>query len=121
MNRPVSKRRSLAAMVYALPLSCALTTPVRGDVALLRNGRSLSVSDYRMDGDRVVLMMEGGGEIALLHDQIIAIRREPPAPQSDPGAPFLPPASRERASPSAPAAVMTSAEPRPEPGAPMQL
>src|SRR3989442_581494 len=33
MNRPVSKRRSLAAMVYALPLSCALTTPVRGDLA----------------------------------------------------------------------------------------
>src|SRR2546428_1092446 len=121
MRHPAATRHGCFALLSVLPLVCAATTPAAGDVALLRNGRSLTVSDYRMDGDRVVLMMEGGGEIALLHDQIIAIRREPPAPQSDPGAPFLPPASRERASPSAPAAVMTSAEPRPEPGAPMQL
>src|SRR2546425_6324360 len=121
MRHPAATRHGCFALLSVLPLVCAATTPAAGDVALLRNGRSLSVSDYRMDGDRVVLMMEGGGEIALLHDQIIAIRREPPAPQSEPGAPFLPPASRERASPSAPAAVMTSAEPRPEPGAPMQL
>src|SRR3989442_7727336 len=116
MNRPVSKRRSLAAMVYALPLSCALTTPVRGDVALLRNGRSLTVSDYRMDGDRVVLMMEGGGEIALLNDQIVAIRRDPQAPLP---APASPPAG---ISPSAPqAALATMIEPRADPGPLMEL
>src|SRR5437667_697053 len=96
MNRPLSKRRGLITVLFALPLSCVLTTTARGDVALLRNGRSLAVTDYRMDGDRVVLMMEGGGEIALLNDQIIAIRREPPVPLPASvarSAPSLPPAS----------------------------
>src|SRR2546428_7441372 len=116
MRHPAATRHGCFAMVYALPLSCALTTPVRGDVALLRSGRSLTVSDYRMDGDRVVLMMEGGGEIALLNDQIVAIRREPQAPLP---APASPPAG---ISPSAPqAALATMIEPRADPGPLMEL
>jgi len=57
----------------------------RADTAVLRNGRTLSITDYRSEGDRVVLVMDGGGEIALPNGQIMAIRREtvpasPPAP-----------------------------------------
>src|SRR6267378_1619265 len=101
--------RSVAfVLLSALPLARAVITPARADIALLRNGRSLTVSDYRMDGDRVVLVMEGGGEIALLNDQIVAIRREPPAPLSAP-APAQQPGSPDGASRSAPpAALMTS-------------
>src|SRR5438445_2808218 len=109
MNRPLSKRRGLITVLFALPLSCVLTTTARGDVALLRNGRSLTVSDYRMDGDRVVLVMEGGGEIALLNDQIVAIRREPQAPLP---APLAPPAKTTLPAP---------LEPRTDPGLPMEL
>src|SRR5439155_2077725 len=48
--------------------------------ALLRNGRSLSVTDFRQDGDRILLMIEGGGEITLPNTQVVAIRREPAPP-----------------------------------------
>src|SRR6266699_4459772 len=115
MNRPFAKRRGLVALLSSLSLACALTTPVRADVALLRNGRSLAVSDYRVDGDRVVLMMEGGGEIALRNDQIVAIRREPTAPPPAPAAPTA------GISLPAPRAVVTSLEPRADPGSSMEL
>ena len=49
---------SLAA--WAAPLSLAL-----GEEAVLRNGRTLSITDHRREGERIVLMMEGGGEIIL--------------------------------------------------------
>jgi len=90
------------------------------DVALLRNGRTLAVTDYRMDGDRVVLMMEGGGEIALLNDQIVAIRREAPIPRSlpDTSSPPLPGGSP---GPVTPPAVVTSLETRPAQGIPIEL
>lgn len=64
-------------------------SPALGDTAVLRNGRSLSIAGFRAEGDRIVLVMEGGGEIALPHEQVVAIRREPapaatPAPIPDP-------------------------------------
>jgi len=55
----------------------------RADVALLRNGRSLLVTDYRKDGDRILLVIEGGGQITLPNAQVLAIRREP-APSAPP-------------------------------------
>src|SRR3989442_7177125 len=119
--RPHAFRRSLLALTFA----CGVIPSANADVALLRNGRSLAVTDYRMDGDRVVLMMEGGGEIALLNDQIIAIRREPPAPLPASvarSAPSLPPASPDETLLSRPPpSVVTSLEPRAERGAPMEL
>src|SRR2546427_3629470 len=61
----------------------------RADVALLRNGRSLPVTDYRKDGDRILLMIEGGGEITLPNAQVVAIRHEP-APSTPPERPASP-------------------------------
>ena len=61
----------------------------RADVALLRNGRSLPVTDYRKDGDWILLMIEGGGEITLRNAQVVAIRREP-APSTSPDKPKPP-------------------------------
>src|SRR5437867_13308151 len=116
MKRPVPNIRERLGLLSALALLAGAWTPAMADVALLRNGRTLAVSDYRMDGDRVVLMMEGGGEIALLNDQIVAIRREPqahlPAPASPPAG-ISPPAAQ--------AALATLIEPRADPGPPMEL
>jgi len=76
----------------------------RADVALLRNGRSLPVTDYRKDGDRILLMIEGGGEITLPNAQVVAIRHEP--------APSPPP---ERSASPAPADPIPGQPPLPAP------
>src|SRR5882762_2871706 len=79
----------------ASPLLVLSVGGARADVVLLRNGRTLSVTDYRKDGDRIRLVMEGGGEIALPTGQVIAIRREPA-----PAAPVERPPSPAPAAPS---------------------
>jgi len=76
----------------------------RADVALLRNGRSLPVTDYRKYGDRILLMIEGGGEITLPNAQVVAIRHEP--------APSAPP---ERSASPAPADPIPGQPPLPAP------
>jgi len=70
-------------------LSLFAGATARADVALLKNGRSLSVSGYRMEGDQILLVMEGGGQIALPNGQVVAIRREKAAPEVP--APTAPP------------------------------
>jgi hypothetical protein len=79
--------------VLALPVVTAALPDAFADVALLRNGRSLAVTDFRRDGDRIVLMMEGGGQIALLQDQVVAIRRDETTDRTPRPAPVVPPAS----------------------------
>src|SRR5207245_8670832 len=76
-------------IVVAFLLLALSAGVVRADVALLRNGRSLSVTDYRKDGDRILLVIEGGGEITLPNGQVVAIRRDPP-PVPAPPAPSGP-------------------------------
>jgi soluble lytic murein transglycosylase-like protein len=76
MERPESFQptfRRLCPVMLLLMVSIGTT---RADVALLRNGRTLSVTDYRKEGDRIRLLMEGGGEIALPNEQVVAIRHE---------------------------------------------
>ncbi len=75
MERRSVLTRLVPALGAALSLLPSGGSGARADEALLRNGRTLSVSGYRLDGERVVLSMEGGGEIALLSHQVLAIRR----------------------------------------------
>src|SRR5262245_12814269 len=73
--------------VLATLVLCAGTA--RADVALLKNGRSLSVTSYRVEGEQILLMIEGGGQIALPNAQVVAIRRDQPGanpPPETPGA-----------------------------------
>ena len=74
-----SPTRVLAASALALALSWAA---LRADVAHLRNGRTLEVTGFRVDGDRIVLLIEGGGEMALPNQQVLSIQRSEPAPPS---------------------------------------
>lgn len=70
-----------------LLLACAvggfMTAPAEADLVLLRNGRSLPVTAHRVEGDRIVLIMDGGGVIALHTDLVAEVR---PAPKSPPAA-----------------------------------
>lgn len=81
-----------------------------GDEAILRNGRTLSITDHRREGERIVLMMEGGGEITLMRDLVVAVRPDPAPPVEDPApppsaTPSAPPAStRPPAAPAVPEA-----------------
>ena len=123
--RPSAHRRPAALPVVATLLSLLVCAgSVRGDVALLRNGRSLSVSDYRSEGDRILLVMEGGGQIELPSEQVVAIRREPPAPRPTPPAAASAPsgAAPDRASPEAPDLVtLTSPEARLDGDGPIEI
>src|SRR5213594_2768206 len=99
-----SRRFRVFATLLALGL---LAGRAHADVALLKNGRTLSVSGYRVEGDRLILVMEGGGQITLPNEQVLAIRREPVAVLSAPSAvaPAPPAASADRASLQAPVSL----------------
>ena len=71
---------SIRTLALALLAGAASAWPAAADTALLRNGRVLAVSGFRMEGERLVLSMEGGGEIALPPESVIEIRRAPSAP-----------------------------------------
>jgi len=73
----------------------------RGDLAYLRNGSVVPVTEIRSEAGRIVLVMPGGSQMTLPSDQLLAIRSEPipnppagtppfvPAPITDQGTPEL--------------------------------
>jgi Transglycosylase SLT domain len=83
MRRSLGRHGFSASLILALLGLPGAVTVARADEALLRNGRTLSVSSFRMEGERVVLVMEGGGEIALPKGQVLAIRRSVAQPAGD--------------------------------------
>jgi soluble lytic murein transglycosylase-like protein len=66
-----------------IALGCALSvfagSRATADLVLLRNGRTLPVSEHRLEGDRMVLIMDGGGVITLHQDLVAEVRPEPAA------------------------------------------
>ena len=72
--------------------------PVTADVAYLRSGETLQVSGFRLEGDFVFLVIDGGGEVALPNSQVLEIRRvyddQPPARSNE-----IPPPRRESRQP----------------------
>ncbi|HEU4400697.1 MAG TPA: lytic transglycosylase domain-containing protein [Candidatus Polarisedimenticolia bacterium] len=108
-----SNRRSAAPIPVLAVLLALSAGVVRADEALLRNGRTLNVSSFRVEGERIVLMMDGGGEIALPHSQVLMIRRAAGAPSGDvprgsePGAPGGDPKGATPAPPAIPPVQLT--------------
>lgn len=47
------------------------------DVAYLRNGESIEITAFRLDGELVYLEMRGGGQLALPSSEVQEIRRTP--------------------------------------------
>lgn len=71
-----------------VPMSVlTLATPARAELAFFANGRSLSIKHHRVDGDRLVLVLRGGGEVVC--DSSVITHIEPdevPYPEADAGA-----------------------------------
>jgi len=92
----MTTKPSLPAFLAAGALLAALPAgALSAEIAVLRNGRSIEVTGYRLDGDRLILKMTGGGEMALPVSEVAEIRRQPDAPAGDaaappPGAPAAP-------------------------------
>ena len=74
---PTLHGRILAVVVGMLWLG---TTEALPEVAHLRNGRVLQISGYRLEGERVVLLMPGGGEVAAIAVPSYSILQRAPAP-----------------------------------------
>ena len=73
MNRASALR--LRRFPLLLFLFGALVSTARADVAHLRNGRTIDVSGFRLEGERIVLLMDGGGEMTLPSAQVLTIER----------------------------------------------
>ena len=78
-RRRSAQKGFLAASGSALALALLAAGSATADLAHLRNGRVLAVSGYRVEGEKIVLQIEGGGEIALPREQVLEIRRAPPS------------------------------------------
>lgn len=88
---------------------------LHAEMAYLRNGRTIEVSGYTIDGETITLRIASGGEIALPVKDILEIRRQPAeappppiaAPPESVPAPVSPPPAAEALpkNPVAPAAA----------------
>ena len=91
-------RSPLAHAAFVIATLVAAGGSVRaGEIAVLRNGQSLAVSGYKVEGDRLLLRIAGGGEMALPASQILEIRRQP----DDPVTPVVPAPATAAAAPAA--------------------
>ncbi|HYV85184.1 MAG TPA: lytic transglycosylase domain-containing protein [Patescibacteria group bacterium] len=94
----------LARTALAAVLALGTATALRAETAVLRDGRSLEVTGYRMSDARIVLRLSTGGEVSMPASDVLEIRRQPreespappvsppqvPAPQSADSAPAGP-------------------------------
>jgi Transglycosylase SLT domain len=71
-------------MAVACAAWLAAVSATAADVAHLRNGQTIDVSGYRMDGERIVLLLQGGGELSVPATHVLAIERKEAAGPSDP-------------------------------------
>lgn len=82
------------------------------EIAYLRNGRTIEVTSYRLDGDRLLMKLSGGGEMALPVSEILEIRRQP---GTSAGEGSLPEAGVPEAPTPTPVLVAVNAGPAPTP------
>src|SRR5437762_6898681 len=65
--------RTLVPMVLAI----GVWTTLHAESAILRDGRTIEVSGYRMSDNRIVLRLASGGEMSLPAQDVLEIRRQP--------------------------------------------
>jgi soluble lytic murein transglycosylase-like protein len=130
-------RRLVLLSGAGLALAC-WPGAAHADVATLKSGRTIEVSSFRLNGDRVELSLPGGGQIALPAGEVREIRRQPlTAEAAPPAAPSAPPAPQgeaagplqdesaprsaasEAAGPASPASADTTPAPAVAPEAPI--
>lgn len=82
--------RPLALTALALTMAAAVSAAL-ADVAYLRNGESIDIVTFRLEGEFVYLEMPGGGQVALPSSEVRQIRRTPAATPAPRPAPVLAP------------------------------
>lgn len=65
--------RTLVPMALAI----GVWTTLHAESAILRDGRSIEVSGYRMSDNRIVLRLASGGEMSMPALDVLEIRRQP--------------------------------------------
>jgi hypothetical protein len=75
-------------------------TALMAENAILRDGRSIEVSGYRISDDRIVLRLASGGEMSMPALDVLEIRRQPREEPPVPPAPAAAPAGQPGPSPS---------------------
>jgi len=88
----------MATLLAALPAGADAA-----EIAYLRNGRTIEVTSYRLDGDRLLMKLSGGGEMALPVSEIVEIRRQPGTPSGEGALPVAVDAGSAAMTESAPA------------------
>jgi soluble lytic murein transglycosylase-like protein len=81
-----------------MALAIGVWTTLHAESAILRDGRSIEVSGYRMSDDRIVLRLASGGEMSMPALDVLEIRRQPKEKAP------VPPATASVAQPTAPPA-----------------
>ena len=73
-------------VLLAVTLACAgIAAPAQAEIVYLASGRTLAVKGHRVDGDRIVLTLRGGGDVNIdraLIDKIVP--DEVPYPEAEP-------------------------------------
>jgi soluble lytic murein transglycosylase-like protein len=72
--------------------------PARAELAFFANGRSLSIKEHHLEGDRVVLSLRAGGQIACEPSTIVRFSPDE-VPYPDPEAVVVPPEAHATAVP----------------------
>jgi hypothetical protein len=102
---------TLARTALAAALALGTATALRAETAVLRDGRSLEVTGYRMSDARIVLRLSTGGEVSMPASDVLEIRRqpheEPPAPPVAP--PQVPAPQLADSVPAGPASITAAA------------
>ncbi len=72
-----SRRLPFRRLALLVPgVAVCLAPAAWADMAHLRNGRTIAVSGYRLEGERIVLMIEGGGELSLDNRQVLSVQKD---------------------------------------------
>jgi len=75
-------KRGFPALIAAFALASA-AAPAHAELAFFANGRNMSIKSHRVEGDRLVLALRGGGEMMV--DSALITRIEPDeVPYPDP-------------------------------------
>lgn len=82
------------ALLLAVVLCGAGAVPARAEIVFFTNGRNISVQSHRIDGDTIVMMMRGGGEMTVETSLVAHVEPdEVPYPEISPVAPAAPEAA----------------------------
>lgn len=83
--------RVLYGAIAGLFLISGGTLSAASQEVVLANGQTLEVESYRREGDAVIFVFQGGGQLALRSEYVVSIGGKPPREPAAPAAVEVPP------------------------------